>query len=76
MIIKSINHLKKQAKNGLDVSILLGGSLKSSKYITYINGKFEVLNYIDDTTQILTAGQLTSQSNIAEAINKHALITN
>jgi hypothetical protein len=76
MKVKSIEQLKKLAsnENGVDCFIALAGGLaRSSKQVWYLNGKWEVFNSIDDTEQVLTDGQLHTDSNIGEAIDKGCL---
>ena len=76
--IRTIEQLKKLAKDGLECFILLNGGLRSSKYICYHpeDNSFYVLHYIDGSDERLTEGQLldSEYTNIAEAMNKGALI--
>lgn len=76
--IKDIKELKKLAakEDGIDCFILLNGNCKSSKHIKYDkeDKKFEVINFIDDTEQLLTEEELHTASNIGEALKKNALI--
>ncbi len=76
--IKTIEHLKELAKNGLECFILLNGGLRSSKHIRYYSddNSFYVLNLIDDSEQELTEAQIldSGYSNIGEAMKKGALI--
>jgi len=72
-LIKSIEQLKEEATEGEDFFILLRIG-RSSKHITY-NSKennFEILNEIDDTTQILTEKEIQDKEHtmIGETI-KH-----
>ena len=76
--IKTIEQLKKLAKNGLDCFILLNGGLRSSKHIRFYpdDNSFYVLNLIDDSEQELTEAQIldSGYTNIGEAMKKGALI--
>ena len=77
MIIESIEQLKDLSVRGLECHIRLNGGLKSSKHITYIDGDdvFEVINYIDDTEQVLTSKDIFNEdlTNIGKAITLKAL---
>ena len=77
--IKSIQQLKELAGRegvGIECSILLNGGLKSTKDIFYTEktNMFEIFNYIDNTTQLLSEAELFTNSNIGLAITKGALI--
>jgi len=75
-VIEDLNELIELAKRdeGLDCFMCLNGGLRSSKHITYQNGKFDVLNEIDDSWQEdLTEADLWDQTNIGEALDKRAL---
>jgi hypothetical protein len=76
--IRTIEQLKKLAKNGLDCFILLNRGLRSSKYIRYYTDDniFYVMNFIDGSEQELTESQIldSAYSNIGEAMKKGALI--
>ena len=55
---------------------LCGGGAYSSKYISpCADGRFGIVNYIDGSAQRLTARQLRTDSNIAEAMRRGALTT-
>lgn len=77
--IKDLDELKQLAsrEEGCDCCIKLRFGLKSSKHITYNEGglnPWSVLNLSDDSEQELTDEELTSRSNITEALSKKALI--
>tara|TARA_R100000365_G_C2739802_1_gene68559 strand:+ start:882 stop:1121 length:240 start_codon:yes stop_codon:yes gene_type:complete len=75
--VTSISHLAELAANGLDCAILLaGGAARSSKYVTYEDGLFHILNDIDGRMQHLTEEELAAgdQSNIGIAIERGALV--
>ena len=77
--IRTTQQLKELTmKGGLECFILLNGGLRSSKFIRYRpeDKSFYVFNYIDDSEQILTEGQMldSEYSNIGEAMEKGALI--
>lgn len=77
--ITSIEQLKKEAneENDAEFFILLVGNLRSSKRIIWDEeeGRFFVLNLIDDTEQELTEAQLMDReyTNIGFAISRGAL---
>lgn len=77
--IRTVEQLKKLAKDGLECFILLNGGLRSSKFIRYHpeDNSFYVFNYIDDTEQELTESQILNSeyTNIGQAMEKDALIT-
>lgn len=71
--IESLSELKKLASNGgIEVSILLLGGIKSTKFVDYNTAtkKWRIENYIDGsiTTRL-------SDTNIAGAIERKTLIT-
>lgn len=73
--IKSIEELQAAALNQpAEGFISLNGGLRSSKTIQYmpVQDKFWILNEIDDTEQELTSDELSTESNIGEAIQKGA----
>ncbi len=73
--IMSIEHLKEFSKDtNLSAFIYLNGGLRSSKTIHWDPKEevFIILNEIDDSEQILTEAELSTESNIAEAIDKGA----
>ena len=77
--IKDMKELKKLAakEGGIDCFILLNSCCKSSKHIKYYEGDkhpFFIINFIDNTEQELTEGELYTKSNIGEALKKNALI--
>jgi len=77
--ITSMEQLKKEAKEQDDAEffILLRGYLRSSKRIVWEEGakRFFIINFIDDTEQVLTEAQLMDKSytNIGYAMTKGAL---
>jgi len=74
--IESIEELKKlaQQEGGCDCFIALNFGLKSSKHVTFNDKKFYVFNFIDDTEVKLTEEEMRTETNIADAIVKGALI--
>lgn len=73
-----INNIE-ELKNAIDKEnyeffiSLAGGMLRSSKTITITEkGKFEILNEIDSTIEILTEKQLWTKSNIGKALDSGA----
>ena len=76
--IRTIKQLKKLAEKGMECFILLNGRLRSSKFIRYDRetNSFYIFNYIDDTEQELTEGQIldSEYSNIGLAMKKGSLI--
>jgi len=77
--INSIKELKKisMQEHGLEVFILLKNGLKSSKFIKWFEKeqKFKIINYVDDTTQILTDKEIKNKylTNIGNAIKRRML---
>lgn len=75
--IKTIEELKERATdNQIDCFISLAGGLaKSSKTVEFMTdeNKFWIHNDIDGSEQTLTAEELSTESNIGEAIQKGAL---
>jgi hypothetical protein len=80
MIINTIDELKDLAIQGVECYIALNFGLKSIKHITYIEDAevFEVINYIDESEQILTEKDLFDEeyTNIGKALNLKALYVN
>lgn len=74
-LIESVEQLKQLATDRCECFIALNGGLRSSKTIDWDPDEktFWVLNEIDDSEQELTEDQLYTESNIGEAIDKHAL---
>lgn len=69
LIMQNIN----KGEGMLDCFVLLNGGLRSSKSITFSgNDSYEVLNEIDDTTEIIEHNKLISSFPIGEAIQKGA----
>ena len=77
--IKTIEELKREAQGEQDTEffILLNFYLRSSKQIIWDeeDKRFFILNYIDNTEQMLTEAQLmdTGYTNIGYAMTKGAL---
>lgn len=74
-LIKSVEELKDICEDiQVEFFVALNGGLRSSKIIEYDTHrrKFEILNEIDNTQQVLTENQLFTESNIGEAILKEA----
>lgn len=77
VFVKNMKHFRELLNAGRHeyFIVLAGGLVRSSKDIELIeNGKFCVVNYIDDTTQHLTEKELYTKSNIGEALDKHSLV--
>lgn len=73
--VTTIEQLKKECSNEYKEGfILLNGNLRSSKTVEYdTNLKlFHILHHIDDTEQVLDEQELSTESNIAKAIQKGA----
>lgn len=71
--IKNLSELKKLASNGgVEVSIMLTGGIRSSKFVKYNSAtrKWRIENYSDGSTT-----NRLPDTNIVEAIRKNALIT-
>ena len=76
-IVKDVKHLREliKAERYSYFIALAGGLVRSSKDIELTkNGKFKIINYVDDSKQTLTEKELYTHSNIGEAIDKHAFI--
>lgn len=82
-IIKDLKELKQLASRdgGVDCYIKLGFGGRSSKHIDYnpgdktFTGTWYIYNEIDDTEETYESDEeLTENTNIPEAISKHALI--
>jgi hypothetical protein len=77
-IIKTIEELKQRSLSGVEVSILLDGGFRSSKYIRYFqeDSTFEVINYIDDSEEYLTESEIMHENitNIGKAMRLGALV--
>lgn len=77
--IKTIEELKREAQGEQDTEffILLRSYLRSSKRIIWDEDdkRFYIINFIDDTEQVLTEAQLMDKSytNIGYAMTKGAL---
>jgi hypothetical protein len=55
---------------------LCGGAAYSSKHIApCADGRFAIVNYIDGNTQQLTAKELSTLSNIGNAMKQNAFMT-
>lgn len=74
--VKGLADLKARvAAGGHDFGIMLaGGMAYSRKTIKTAKGRWVVKNHIDDTRQTLTDGELWTESNIGEALDKGALV--
>jgi hypothetical protein len=73
--VKNIEQLKLACSDEKrDCFIQLNGGLRSSKSIQYDSQLelFDIYNFIDDTEQELTEQELSTNSNIAQAIQKGA----
>ena len=69
--VKDLRHLDELInKNINEYVIILGVGLKSSKNIVKFKTKYQVMNYVDGSLQLLTAKGLYTKSNIGEAIDK------
>jgi hypothetical protein len=72
--IKSVRELRQSLKRGyIDFVLQLENCVSSHKNI-YQNddGSFEVFNYIDESTQVLTGKELYTLSNIGKAMRQGA----
>ncbi len=78
--IKTIEELKEKSLIGVEVSILLNGGCRSSKHIRYFkeDKTFEVINYIDDSEQLLTESEIMDErkTNIGKAMRLGSLGVN
>ena len=79
-IVMGIRDLKKLVADGyFEFYLLLSGGAAYSRKSIYTEGKkYKIINWIDDSTQILTAGQMLNKkyTHIREGISKHAFIVN
>lgn len=75
-IIKDLDELRELSsrQDGCDCYIKLRFGLRSSKHINYENGKWYILNLIDDSEDCFTDEEMTTKTNIQEALDKRALI--
>jgi hypothetical protein len=75
-VIRNYRQLRKAIADGLtEFRLLLMGGGYSAKTITAASkGRFHVVNHIDGSSQILTEVELSTQSNIGEAMTKGAFI--
>lgn len=74
--IKDLEQLRELANNseGVEVFIALQGGLRSSKTIYYSDKLWTVYNHIDDSEdEGLKDGQLKTETNIVDALEKGAL---
>lgn len=70
--IEELKQLLEQGKSDFFIA-LLGGALRSSKYLTWDGvDTFYLLHYIDDYEEVLTEEELM-KSNIGEALRHGAL---
>ena len=74
--ITSLTQLKREAKKGVDVAILLNFNIKSCKHIKYYkDGSWIVESHIDDTkTGYATDKEIAKHTNIIKALEKGALV--
>ena len=74
--IQTVDQLKGYlSKRGAEFFILLSGGVRSTKHITpTARGKFRVMNYIDNTDQIVSQKQLFDETltNIGRAMEAGA----
>ncbi len=73
--VQSVAHLRALIKAGTHTYALMfcGGGVFSRKTIRATrNGKFRIINHIDDSKATLTEAELYTESNIGEAITKGA----
>jgi len=76
-IVKSIPHMRELLKAGNHTFhiVLAGGLVRSRKIICPLkNGRLAVYNHVDDSQQALSEEELSSHSNIGEAIEKGCLV--
>jgi hypothetical protein len=75
-IIRNTQQLREVIAEGLsEFRLLLKGGGYSAKTLTAASkGRFHVVNHIDGSSQVLTEAELSTQSNIGEAIAKGAFI--
>lgn len=73
--IKSLEELRGLASqnDGVECFIALNYGLISRKMIAFRNGKWWIMNFIDNTDQKLTDKNLMNKTNIYRAIQKGAL---
>lgn len=74
--VKDLDDLKARASGteGVFRIILAGGAAFSEKDITYEDGTWYIFNWIDGTETELTDEELWTETNIGEALDKHALV--
>ena len=75
--VSSVSHLRRLIKSGRNEFFLLlsGGLVVSRKTVRLQkDGRFAIVNHIDDTKQVLTEVELFTASNIGEAITKGAFV--
>lgn len=74
--IRNCRQLRRAIAEGCyEFRLLLTGKFYSRKFITTNDrGRFCVLNYIDDSIQILTGRELYTRSNIGNAMRNGAFI--
>jgi len=74
--ITSLSMLKREAKKGVDVAILLNFNIKSCKHVKYYkDGSWIVESNIDDTkTGYATDKELAQYTNIIKALEKGSLV--
>jgi len=78
--INTIEELKKRGLRGVEVSILLNGGFRSSKYIRYFpeDNTFEVIHYIDGSEEYLTESEIMDEknTNIGKALRLGSMVVN
>jgi hypothetical protein len=75
ILITTVKKLKEISLETTEIYIALNGGAKSSKTITFLpeECKFQIINHIDESEQLLSTRELNTHSNIKEAMEKEAL---
>ena len=75
-LIRNTRQLRQALAQGRnDFRLVLQGDLYSRKTVTLLpDGRFEVVNHIDQTVQQLSGRQLYSESNIGKAMKRGAFV--
>ena len=75
-LIRNTRQLRQALAQGRnDFRLVLQGGLYSRKTVTLLpDGRFEVVNHIDQTVQQLSGRQLYSESNIGKAMKRGAFV--
>lgn len=74
--IEDLNELKRVAsnENGADCFVVVGGFMRSSKDIYYLgDDQWHIFNSIDDSEVDCSTDELSSKTNILEALEKGCL---